>query len=63
LANVLVESFYDFLDEKVEVLSQEEIMQQNSTIIADIAFEKVEQRLKDWHEVEGSNLQIHRQLK
>ncbi len=58
-----MESFYDFLDEKVEVLSQEEIMQQNSTIIADIAFEKVEQRLKDWHEVEGSNLQIHRQLK
>ncbi len=63
LANVLVENFYDFLDEKVEVLSQEEIMQQNSTIIADIAFGKVEQRLKGWHEVEGSNLQIHRQLK
>jgi hypothetical protein len=36
-------------------------LQQNCTIIADFAFEKAEQRLKDWFEVEGSNLQIHRQ--
>ncbi len=54
LANALLENFYDFLDEKVEFLSQEEVMQRNSTIIADVAFEKAEQRLKD---------QIHHQDK
>jgi hypothetical protein len=59
LANALLESFYDFLDEKVEVLSEEEVLQQNCTIIKDVAFEKAEQRLKDWFKVEGSNLQIH----
>jgi hypothetical protein len=63
LANALLENIYDFLYEKVEVLSQEEVMQQNCTIIADVAFEKAEQRLKGWHEVEGSNLQIHCQEK
>ncbi len=42
-------------------MSEEEVLQQNFTIIADFAFEKAEQRLKDWFEVEGSNLQIHHQ--
>jgi hypothetical protein len=42
-------------------LSEEEVLQQNCTIISDVAFEKAEQRLKDWFDVEGSKLQIHHQ--
>lgn len=40
LASAVLESFCDFFDEKVEVLSEEEIQQQNATRVADVTFEK-----------------------
>jgi hypothetical protein len=63
LANAVLENFYDFLDDQVEKLSDKEIQQQNATIVADVAFEKSEQQLKDWREVEGANLATHHQEK
>jgi hypothetical protein len=63
LANAVLENFYDFLDDQVEKLSEEEIHQQNATIVADVAFEKSEQQFKDWREVEGANLETHHQEK
>jgi multidrug resistance efflux pump len=51
------------LDDHVEKLLEEEIHQQNATIVANVAFEKSEQQLKDWREVEGANLATHRQEK
>jgi hypothetical protein len=63
LANAVLENFYDLLDDQVEKLSEEEIHQQNATIVADVAFEKSEQQFKDWREVEGANLETHHQEK
>ena len=59
LETAVLENLYDFLDDQVEKLSKEEIHKRNATIVANVAFEKSEQQLKDWREVEGANLATH----
>lgn len=56
LINGVLDNFYDFLDDKVEVLSEEEKVAGINTIIADVAHDKAKQRLSNWQGNEGVTL-------
>jgi hypothetical protein len=48
------------VDDQVERITQDELTLQNSYIVADVAFSVAEQRLSDWKEDIGPQLEFHR---
>jgi hypothetical protein len=54
--NVALDSFYDFFDDKVEVLTDEEKVARNKAIIVNIAWENSKTSLEHWKAISGINL-------
>jgi len=60
LVNNVLDSFYGFVDDQVEAITQHEFTLQNSHIVADVASSVAAQRLIDWKEDVGPQLEFHR---
>jgi hypothetical protein len=60
LVNNVLDSFYAFVDDQVEAITQHEFTLQNSHIVADVASSVAAQRLIDWKEDVGPQLEFHR---
>jgi len=60
LVNNVLDSFYAFVDDQVEAITQEELMLRNSYIVTDVALSVAAQRLIDWKEDVGPQLEFHR---
>jgi hypothetical protein len=60
LVNNVLEHFYGFVDDQVERITQDELTLRNSYIVADVALSVAEQRLSDWKEDIGPQLEFHR---
>ncbi len=56
----MLEHFYGFVDDQVETITQDELTLRNSYIVADVALSVAEQRLSDWKEDIGPQLEFHR---
>ena len=63
LVNNALESFYDFVEEQVEVATPEERMARNSMILSDVAVVKAKERLDEWKETSGADLAMQRYSK
>ncbi len=48
LVNNALDAFYDILDDNIEVISDEEKIAHNTTILADAALEAALENMKDW---------------
>jgi len=46
---MVLESFYGFVEEQVELISREEKVARNSIIIAEVSLEQVKNRVEKWH--------------
>jgi len=60
LVNNVLDKFYSFIDDQVEAITPEEATARNTYIIADVALTKAIQRLSEWKESEGAQLEFHR---
>jgi hypothetical protein len=49
VVNMVLDNFYGFVEEQVEVISPEEKVARNSIIILEVSLEQAKQRLEDWH--------------
>jgi hypothetical protein len=63
LVNNMVDSFYDFVEEQVEVAPPEERMARNHLILADIAVLKAKEKADGWKETGGTDLAMQRYCK
>jgi hypothetical protein len=59
LVNDVLDSFYAFVDNQVEAISQEKLILWNSYIVTDVALSVAAQRLIDWKEDVGPQLEFH----
>ena len=60
IVNNVLEKFYSFIDDQVEAITPEEATSRNSYIVADVSLSLAAQRLTDWKEDSGPQLEFHR---
>jgi hypothetical protein len=60
LVNNVLDKFYAFIDDQVEAVTPEEALARNTYIVADVSLTKAMQRLSEWKENEGPELEFHR---
>jgi hypothetical protein len=49
VVNMVLDNFYGFIEDQVEILSPEEKIARNNIIIADVAPTEAKKRLEEWH--------------
>jgi len=58
--NNVLDSFYGFVEDRVELLSEEEKVLRSSAVIAEVAFSEAQRALSGWKETGAVNLAMHR---
>jgi len=58
--NNVLDSLYGFVEDRVELLSEEEKVLQSSAVIAEVAFSEAQRALSGWKETGAANLAMHR---
>ena len=60
VVNMVIDNFYEFIEDQVEILTPEEKMAQNNIIITDAAGKEAKERLEQWLTDNFHNLSILR---
>ncbi len=58
--NNVLDSLYGFVEDRVELLSEEEKVLRSSAVIAEVAFSEAQRALSGWKETGAVNLAMHR---
>jgi hypothetical protein len=53
IGNALIDSFLDWIEERVEVVTQPEIVMKNAVIFAEVHYNRLQNEYNRWLEVEG----------
>ncbi len=57
---MVLENFYSFIEEQVELISPEEKVTRNSIIISEVSIEQAKERVEQWHMESDPILARHR---
>jgi hypothetical protein len=60
VVNMVLENFYSFIEEQVELISPEEKVTRNSIIISEVSIEQAKERVEQWHMESDPILARHR---